>query len=106
MCIFVNISYVSYLFTNFTVYSSSSGFVFVHIYNDDDVNYLQNNNKVSSKDLWLYFSVWHIFFKVWFNKSANIKLGLFVFLIVYLLLFLHKNIKTPDYQVAMRSCNR
>ena len=44
--------------------------------------------------------------KIWFSKSGNITLRLFVFLIVYLLLFLHKHIKTSDHQETIRSCSR
>ena len=43
-----------------------------------------------------------LFLKVWFDKIGNVKLRLFVFLIVYLLLLLHKYIKTLDHQEAIR----
>ena len=44
--------------------------------------------------------------KIWLSKSDNITLRLFVFLVVYLLLFLHKHIKTSDHQETIRSCSR
>ena len=44
--------------------------------------------------------------KICFSKSGNTTLRLFVFLIVYLLLFFHKHIKTSDHQEAIRSCSR
>ena len=42
--------------------------------------------------------------KVWFNNRSNIKLRLLVILIVSVLLFLHKYIKTPDHHEVIRSC--
>ena len=44
--------------------------------------------------------------KIWFSKSGNKALRLFVFLIAYLLLFLHKHTKTSDPQETMKSCSR
>ena len=42
--------------------------------------------------------------KVWFNKSGNIKLRVFLFLVVCLLLFIHKNIRTSDHKETIGSC--
>ena len=44
--------------------------------------------------------------KIWFSKSGNITLRLYVFLIVYLLLFLQKYIKNSDHQETIRRCSR
>ena len=44
--------------------------------------------------------------KGWFNKTSNIKLRLSVFLIVYLLHFLHKKTNTPDHYEVKRTCCR
>ena len=65
----------------------------IHTNIDKDVNCLQSNNNASSKNLWLLFSASFLFLKIWFSKSGNITLRLYVFLIVYLLLFLQKYIK-------------
>ena len=46
------------------------------------------------------------FFKVWFNKRSNIELRLLVILIVSVLLLLHKHIKTPDQNEAIRNCSK
>ena len=46
------------------------------------------------------------FLKVWFNNRSNIKLRLLVILIVSVMLFLHKHIKTPDHNEAIRSCSK
>ena len=78
----------------------------VHVSIDRDGNCLQSNNNVFSNNLWLLFSSLFFFLKVWFNKSNNIKLRVPVILIVYVLLFLHKHIKTPHYHEAIRSCSR
>ena len=109
LCVFVNVLHVSYLFDNFNDYDSSSGsvsFFHIHANIDKDVNCLQSNNNSSSKNLWLLFTASFLFLKIWFSKSGNITLRLFVFLIVYLLLFLLKHIKTSDHQETMRSCSR
>ena len=53
-----------------------------------------------------YFFQPLLFLKNWFSKSGNITLMLFLFLVVYLLLFLHKHIKTPVHQETIRSCSR
>ena len=101
LCVFVNVLHVSYLFTNFNDYDSSSGSIFfshIHANIDKDVNCLQSKNNASSKNLWLLFSASFSFLKIWFSKSGNITLRLFLFLIVYLLLFLHKHYKTSDHQ--------
>ena len=46
------------------------------------------------------------FLKVWFNNRSNIKLKLLVILIVSVLLILHKHIKSPDHNEAIRSCSK
>ena len=46
------------------------------------------------------------FSKVWFNNGSNIKLRILAILIASVLLFLHKDIKTPDHHEAIRSCSR
>ena len=81
-------------------------FFHTHANIDKDVNCLQSNNDASSKNLWLLFSASFLFLKIWFSKSGNITLRLSLFLIVYLLLFLHKHIKTSDHQETIRSCSR
>ena len=101
LCVFLNALHVSYLFTNFNDYDSSSGSIFfshIHANIDKDVNCLQSKNNASSKNFWLLFSASFSFLKIWFSKSGNITLRLFLFLIVYLLLFLHKHYKTSDHQ--------
>ena len=109
LCAFVNVLHVSYLFASFNNYDASSGSIsFFHIHTniDKDVNCLQSNNNASSKNLWLLFSASFVFLKVWFSKSGNITLRLYVFLIVYLLLFLQKHIKNSDHQETIRRCSR
>ena len=73
-------------------------FFHFHINIDKGADCLQNNNNVYANHLWLAFTS-ALFLKVWFNKTGIIKLRLFVFvyLLVYLLLSLHKQIKTPDH---------
>ena len=46
------------------------------------------------------------FLKVWFNNISNIKLRLLVILIVSVMLFIHKYIKTPDHNETIRSCSK
>ena len=46
------------------------------------------------------------FLKVWFINRSNIKLRLLVILVVSVMLFLHKHIKTPDHNEAIRSCSK
>ena len=77
LCIFVNVLHVSYLFTNFNDYDSSSGSVFFHIHANiyKDFNCLQSHNSPSSKNL----SASSLFLKIWFSKSRNITLRLFLF---------------------------
>ena len=53
-----------------------------------------------------FFSTTLSFLKIWFNRTSNIKLRLFVILIVSLLLSLHKRLKTPDHHEAIRNCSR
>ena len=109
LCVFVNVLHVSYLFADFNDYHSSSGsisFFHIHANIDKDVNCLQSKSNASSKILWLLFSASFLFLKIWFSKSGNITLRLFVFLIVYLLLFLHKHIETSDHQETIRSSSR
>ena len=81
-------------------------FFHIHANIDKDVNCLQSNNNTSSKNLWLLFSASFLFLKIWFSKSGNITLRLSLFLIVYLLLFLHKHIKTSYHQETITSCSR
>ena len=100
LCVFVDVLQVSYLcFTSFSDCSSPSCHAFFrfHININKDADCLQSNNNVFSNDLWLVFSTSVLFLQVCFNKTSNIKLRLFVFLIFYLLLFLCKQIKTPDH---------
>ena len=96
------------MFANFNNCDSSSGSVFVrvHVNIDIDADYLQSNNKTSSNDLSILLPASFLFLKVWFNKSGNIKLRIFVFFIVSLLPFLFKHMQTPDYQEAIRSSRR
>ena len=42
----------------------------------------------------------------WFNNRSNIKFRLLLLLIVSVMLFLHKHIKTPDHNEAIRSCSK
>ena len=58
------------------------------------------------KNLWLLFSASFLFLEIWFSKSGNITFRLFLFLIIYLLLFLHKHIKTSNHQETIRSGSR
>ena len=44
--------------------------------------------------------------KVWFNNGSNTKLRLLVILIVSVLPFLHKHIKTQDHDEALKSCSK
>ena len=104
LCVFV--LHVSYLFTNFNDSSAGSIFFHIHANIDKDFNCVQSNNNASLKDLWLLFSALFLFLKIWFSKIGNITLRLFLFLIFYLLLFLHKHIKTSDHQETVRSCRR
>ena len=108
LCVCFNVLYVFYLLINFNDYNSSTGSTFFHIHAniDKDTKCLQSNNNTSSKNLLLLFSASFLFLKVWLNKSGNITLRSFLFLFVYLLLFLHKYIKTPDHQEAIRNCSR
>ena len=109
LCVFVNVLHVSYLFASFNDYDASSrsiSFFHIHTNIDKDVNCLQSNNNASSKNLWLIFSASFLFLKIWFSKSGNISLRLYVFLIVYLLLFLQKHIKNSDHQETIRRCSR
>ena len=109
LCAFVNVLYISYLVTNFNDYDSSSGSTFhfhFHANIDKDVNFPQSNNNASSKNLWLPFSASFLFLKIWFSKSGNITLRLFLFLVAFLLPFLHKHIKTSNHQETIRSCSR
>ena len=80
-------------------------FFHFHINIEKGADCLQNNNNVYANDLWLAFAS-VLFLKVWFNKTGIIKLRLFVFLLVYLLLSLHKQIKTPDHYEVIWTCCR
>ena len=109
LCVFVSVLHVSYLFASFNDYDASSGSIsFFHIHTNigKDVNCLQSNNNVSSRNLWLLFSASSLFLNIWFSKSGNITLRLYVFLIVYLLLSLQKHIKNSDHQEPIRRCSR
>ena len=46
------------------------------------------------------------FLKIWFNNRSNIKLRFVVILIVSVMVFLHKHVKTPDHNEAIRSCSK
>ena len=94
--VFVNILQVSYLrFCSFNDCNSPScsAFFHFHINIDKDADCRQSNNNVFSNDLWLVLSTSVLFLKVWFNKTSNMKLRLFVFLIFYLLLFCIRKLK-------------
>ena len=70
--VFVNVLHVSYLSVpNFNDYNASSAsvFVLVHFSIAKDADCHQSNNNPS-----------FLFFKVWFNRTSNIKLIFFVFL--------------------------
>ena len=106
----INTLHISCLFfPNSNDYNLSSGSVYFRVYTDFDKNgdCLQSNNNDSLNDLWLLFeSLCFFFLKVWFNNRSNIKLRLLDILIVSLLLFLDKHIKTPDHNEAIRSCSK
>ena len=108
-CVFVNILHVSCLFfsncNNFNL-STGSAFFCVHTDIDKDGDCFQSNDNNSLNDLWLLFATLLFFLKVWFNNRSNIKLRLLVILIVSVMLFLHKHIKTPDHNEAIRSCSK
>ena len=78
----------------------------VHFCINKDVNYLESNNNTLLNDLWLLFSTAFLFLKVWFDRTSNIKLRLFVILVVYILLYLHKQVKAPGHHEAIRNCSR
>ena len=52
------------------------------------------------------YSYSYFFLKVWFNNRSNINLRLIVILIVSVMLFLNKHIKTSDYNEAIGSCSK
>ena len=109
LCVSVNILLVSCLFfTNCNDYNLSTGSVFFRVYTDiaKDGDYLQSNNSDSLNGLCLLFATLMFFLKVWFNNRINIKLRLLVILVVSVMLFLHKHIKTPDHNEAIRSCSK
>ena len=89
-----------------THHSCSTFHFHFHANIDKDVNFLQSNNNASSKNLWLPFSASLLFLKIWFSKSGNITLRLFLFSVAFLLHFLHKHIKTSNHQETIRSCSR
>ena len=95
-------------FTNCNDHNLSTGSAFfrVHTDFDKDGDCLQSNNNDSLNDLWLLFATLLFFLKVWFNNRSNIKLRLLVILIVSVMFFLHKHIKTPDHNEAIRSCSK
>ena len=95
--------YFTCFFTNSNNYNLSLGRV--HINKDADC--LKSNNNDSLNDLWLLFATLVFFFlKVWFNNRSNIKLRILVILIVSVLFFSHKHIKTPDHHETLRSCSK
>ena len=107
LCVFVIILHVSCLFfinSNDHNLSLGSAVFRFHIDIDKDTDCLQSNNNDSLNDLWLLFSTLFFFLKVWFNNRSNIKLRILVILIVSVLLFLRKHIKTPDHHEVIRSC--
>ena len=95
-------------FTSFNDYNlpSCSAFFHFHITMNKDSYCFQSNNNVFSNNLLLVFSTSVLFLKVSLNKTSNIKLRLFVFLIVYLLFFLLKQIKIPDHYEVIRTFSR
>ena len=108
-CVSVNISHVSCLFfTNCNDYNLSTGSAFfrVHTDIDKDGDCLQCDNNNFLDDLWLLFVSLFFFLKVWFNNRSKIKLRLLVILIASVMHFLHKHIKTPDHNEAIKSCNK
>ena len=66
--------------------------------------------KVIITTLWMIYGYFlqpcFFFLKVWFNNRSNIKLRLLVILVVSVMLFLHKHIKTLDHNEAIRSCSK
>ena len=56
--------------------------------------------------IWVTFSNLVFFLKVWFYNWSNTKLRLLVNLIVSVLLFLHKHIKTSDHYKVKTSCSK
>ena len=83
--------------------------LFLHVHTDIDKcgDGLQSNNNNFLNDLWLLFATLFFFFvKVWFNNGSSKKLRLLVILIVSVMLFLHKHIKTLDHNEAIRSCSK
>ena len=108
-CVFVNILHFSCLFfTNCNDYNLSAGSAFfrVHTNIDKDGDCLQSNNNDSLNDLWLHFATFFFFLKFWFNNGSNTKLRFLVILIISAMLFLHKHIKTPEHNEAIRSCSK
>ena len=96
------------MLTNSNDYNLSSDFVLLRVNIDieKDADCLQSNNNDSLNDLWLLFSILIFFLKLWFNNRSNIKLRVLAILIVSVLPFLHKLIKTPDHHEAIRSCSK
>ena len=93
-----------YFFNNFNDYNSASGFALVHVcFNiDKDADCFLSNNSTSSNDLWLPFSTLFFFLKVCFNNISNIKLRLFVILII----FYTSILKNPGHLEVIRTCSR
>ena len=104
-CVFLFYMFLIYLLI-LTIHQQVLFFFHIHANIDKDFNCVQSNNNASLKDLRLLFSASFLFLKIWFSKIGNITLRLFLFLIFYLLLFLHKHIKTSDHQETVRSCRR
>ena len=99
-----------FVFTNSKDYDLSSGSVLcvcacVHTDIEKDADSLKSNNNYSLNDLRLLFATF-FFLKVWFNNGSNTKLRLLVILIVSVLPFLHKHIKTQDHDEALKSCSK
>ena len=105
LCGFDDILHVSCLFfTNSNNSNLSSGPVFsVFIL---VLTKMLTAFKVIITALWMihgyFLQPCFFFLKVWFNNRSNI----LVILIAPVLLFLHKHIKTPDHNEAIRRCGK
>ena len=102
----VIILYGFYLLTNFNDNNPSTGSTLFHIHAsiDKHANFLQSNNSISSKNLWLLFQPCFYFWKfISIKWQHNVKA--FFNFICLSAAFSHKHIKTPDQQEAIRSCS-
>ena len=107
LCLCVNVLYVFYLFTDFNDYNSSIGllfFIFVLVLKKMLITFKVIVTPLQ-KIFGYFFQPRFCFWKFGSIKAVTQRLDFF-FLFVYLLLFLHKHIKTPDHQKAIRSCSR